>query len=463
MDNHCISYFVWNLSEKTESSSLITHGSNAYNNWTASNLRESGQWIKTQYTARKNVNNTIPDNPSGEEPIVKKTRSTPVITKLDIIERTDSSITVSVIPSLTTGSYEFSFDGGNTWQSSAKKTGLSEATAYQIMVRVAEDDEYNASSPAVTAGSVAPVKVKTGTLLKVTDPYVIDISKLPGGSNYVDDTYLNALYITDNAQTKTPSVTLSNGKLTVSDDINYQITGTNNTITVATSNETPGGETPGGETPGGETPGEETPGDNPSENPGGETPGDKPNENPGGETPGGETPGDKPNENPSGDQPGQEQPGQEQPGGGGTQGNETPASGGNNNTPAGGNTQPGGNVTQPGANNQPITPAAGNNHAVPGGDGSQTTTDDGTESKTAAKIKIKASKKTVKVGKTIKLKATLSTNKKFKKFSWKSSNKKIAKVSKKGVVKGVKKGKAKITVIALDGRGTKATIKIKVK
>ncbi|MCR5701308.1 MAG: cellulase family glycosylhydrolase [Lachnospiraceae bacterium] len=140
-------------------------------------------------------------------------------------------------------------------------------------------------------------------------------------------------------------------------------------------------------------------------------------------------------------EPGQEQPGQEQHGGGGTQGNETPASGGN---------------TQPGGNNQQIAPSDTATQDDSAQDGSA-------ENKTAAKIKIKASKKTVKVGKTIKLKATLSTNKKFKKFSWKSSNKKIAKVSKKGVVKGIKKGKTKITVTALDGSGTKATIKIKVK
>jgi len=58
LDENCISYFVWNLSEKPENSSLILHGSNTWDSWTASNLSESGQWIKTQYTNRRAINNS---------------------------------------------------------------------------------------------------------------------------------------------------------------------------------------------------------------------------------------------------------------------------------------------------------------------------------------------------------------------------------------------------------------------
>lgn len=58
LDENCISYFVWNLSEKNETSSLITHGSNTWDSWTASNLSESGNWIKTQYANRRTVNNS---------------------------------------------------------------------------------------------------------------------------------------------------------------------------------------------------------------------------------------------------------------------------------------------------------------------------------------------------------------------------------------------------------------------
>ncbi|MDE6433790.1 MAG: Ig-like domain-containing protein [Lachnospiraceae bacterium] len=58
LDENCISYFVWNLSEKSENSSLILHGSNTWDSWTASNLSESGKWIKEQYANRRAINNS---------------------------------------------------------------------------------------------------------------------------------------------------------------------------------------------------------------------------------------------------------------------------------------------------------------------------------------------------------------------------------------------------------------------
>lgn len=85
--------------------------------------------------------------------------------------------------------------------------------------------------------------------------------------------------------------------------------------------------------------------------------------------------------------------------------------------------------------------------------------------KAVTKVKIKASKKTIKVKKTLQLKAVTSPSKTKASNSvyWKSSNSKIATVSSTGKVKGVKKGKVKITAIATDGSGKKATITIKVK
>ncbi len=81
------------------------------------------------------------------------------------------------------------------------------------------------------------------------------------------------------------------------------------------------------------------------------------------------------------------------------------------------------------------------------------------------KVKIKVSKKVVKVKKKLKLKAVLTPNKKQASNSvyWKSSNPKVATVSASGVVKGMKKGKAKITAVATDGSGKKATVTIQVK
>lgn len=83
------------------------------------------------------------------------------------------------------------------------------------------------------------------------------------------------------------------------------------------------------------------------------------------------------------------------------------------------------------------------------------------------KITLTASKKTIKVGKSIKIKATVkpvtATN---KKLSWKTSNKKYATVTQKGKVTAKKKGKGhtvKITATSKSNPKIKGTIKLKIK
>lgn len=75
--------------------------------------------------------------------------------------------------------------------------------------------------------------------------------------------------------------------------------------------------------------------------------------------------------------------------------------------------------------------------------------------------------KTVKAGKSLKLKANVTATKKAnKKLQWTSSDTKYATVNAKGVVKTKKTAKRKtikITAMATDGSGKKATFKIKVK
>ncbi len=76
-------------------------------------------------------------------------------------------------------------------------------------------------------------------------------------------------------------------------------------------------------------------------------------------------------------------------------------------------------------------------------------------------------KKTVKAGKTLKLKAKVTATKKAnKKIKWSSSNKKYASVSSSGKVKALKAGKkkkVKITAMATDGSGKKKTVTIRIK
>ncbi|MBQ8199475.1 MAG: Ig-like domain-containing protein [Lachnospiraceae bacterium] len=84
------------------------------------------------------------------------------------------------------------------------------------------------------------------------------------------------------------------------------------------------------------------------------------------------------------------------------------------------------------------------------------------------KVKLKASKSSVKAGKSVKIKATVKTNGKKvnKTLTWKSSNTKYATVTSKGVVKTKKAGKGKtvtITATSTDGTNKKAKVKIKIK
>lgn len=83
------------------------------------------------------------------------------------------------------------------------------------------------------------------------------------------------------------------------------------------------------------------------------------------------------------------------------------------------------------------------------------------------KIKLNASKKTLKAGKRLKLKAVISPkNASSKKIKWSSSRKKWASVSQRGVVTAKKKGRGhtvKITATAADGSRKKASVKIRIK
>lgn len=79
-------------------------------------------------------------------------------------------------------------------------------------------------------------------------------------------------------------------------------------------------------------------------------------------------------------------------------------------------------------------------------------------------IKLNATKKTIYNGKSFTLKAKVNPkNAANKAVTYKSSNKKIATVTSKGVVKGIKPGKATITVTAKDGskKSAKCTVTVK--
>lgn len=80
------------------------------------------------------------------------------------------------------------------------------------------------------------------------------------------------------------------------------------------------------------------------------------------------------------------------------------------------------------------------------------------------KIKLSASKKVLKKGKSLKIKAKFTPSSGIsKELTWTSSNTKVAVVNNQGKVTAKGKGKVKITAKAKDGSGKKATITLKVK
>lgn len=83
-------------------------------------------------------------------------------------------------------------------------------------------------------------------------------------------------------------------------------------------------------------------------------------------------------------------------------------------------------------------------------------------SKKATGISTKT-KVSVKKGKKKTLKVTVKPTGASQKVTYKSSNKKIVTVTKKGVIKGLKKGKAKITIKTTDGSNKKKIVTVTVK
>lgn len=83
-----------------------------------------------------------------------------------------------------------------------------------------------------------------------------------------------------------------------------------------------------------------------------------------------------------------------------------------------------------------------------------------TVKKAPKKLTLKAKKRTLKVKRTLKLKARLS-EKSAGRITWKSSNKKIATVSANGTVKALRKGKVTITARTYNNKKAKITLTIK--
>ena len=124
-------------------------------------------------------------------------------TALTIVARTSTSLTVQATVAAPAGkSYEYTIDG-TSWQTQTTFTDLQPATSYNVSVRYAETDNYQASM-------ISDHTLTGGTL--VEDVYKIDLSKLD------DTTYVDGMFSKDDATGKSyaASYDASSNELTLS-------------------------------------------------------------------------------------------------------------------------------------------------------------------------------------------------------------------------------------------------------
>lgn len=384
---------------------------------------------------------------------VKKAQQTALPATPVLKDRSATSVSVVAVEGV-----EYSLDGETDWQTAGVFANLTEFTEYKIYARYGETATHKAG---LACGQ--PLSVYT----LVSDPYTIDVSKL-GVDNAKD--YIDALRTSNDSNT---TVTYEDGVLTLTrENVTYTLTGTNESLTVKVPSANTKVELAEGAIVGSvEQDSEESGTTDEPNNP--EEPGtsDKPN-----------TPGSSNTSNDSGQTSSPDvsdtlkalekiiitgitkkvAPGKKIKFVAGTYPEDAQ--------------QPKilwkvSNKKYATVNSSGVVKAkkAGKGKSVIvtaySEDGKlQATVKVKIMKKAVKKLKLTAKTKTLKVGKTMKVKVKFTPAKGIsKEVTWTSSNPSVATVDAKGKVKALKKGTVKITAKAKDGTGKKATIKIKVK
>ena len=164
LDGYKIGYFVWSLSNKAETASLIASSCSKTSGWTDSELTDAGRYIKSRYLARKEV---FPTNPV--KPTVKVTKITLNKTSASIEKGKTVTLTATVSPDNATKKtvkYSTSNEKVAKVSSTGVVTGVAAGSA-TITCMATDDSGQKATCKITVTNPATPVK-PTVKVTKIT-------------------------------------------------------------------------------------------------------------------------------------------------------------------------------------------------------------------------------------------------------------------------------------------------------
>ena len=164
LDGYKIGYFVWSLSNKAETASLIASSCSKTSGWTDSELTDAGRYIKSRYLARKEVFPTDPVNPT-----VKVTKITLNKTSASIEKGKTVTLTATVSPDNATKKtvkYSTSNEKVAKVSSTGVVTGVAAGSA--TIICMATDDSGQKATCKITVTNPATPVNPTVKVTKIT-------------------------------------------------------------------------------------------------------------------------------------------------------------------------------------------------------------------------------------------------------------------------------------------------------
>ena len=203
LDGYKIGYFVWSLSNKAETASLIASSCSKTSGWTDSELTDAGRYIKSRYLARKEVFPTDPVNPT-----VKVTKITLNKTSASIEKGKTVTLTATVSPDNATNKtvkYSTSNEKVAKVSSTGVVTGVAAGSA-TITCAATDGSGQKATCKVTVTNPATPVN----PTVKVTK---ITLNKTSASIEKGKTVTLTATVSPDNATNKTVKYSTSNEKV----------------------------------------------------------------------------------------------------------------------------------------------------------------------------------------------------------------------------------------------------------